>query len=90
MRTFIGDLEIRIGLPDALLASHAGDCASDVAKLVQKVAIRSQLVRFTDDQIVAALRDYGAWSDDELKDRAENEKRLVWIAAGNIAEERDN
>lgn len=32
------------------------------------------------------LREYGAWSDEELKDHAANIKRIIWIAACDLAE----
>lgn len=32
------------------------------------------------------LKEYGAWSEDELKDDRANWNRIVWIAAHNIAE----
>ena len=68
-------------------ASHPGPCDDDVAELVQVPAIRRQLRKISDEDLREELREYGAWSDEELQDRQENELRIVWIAAGDICEE---
>jgi hypothetical protein len=41
----------------------------------------------TPEKVREELRETGAWDEDELADDAENWKRIVWIAAGNIADE---
>lgn len=33
------------------------------------------------------LAEYGAWDDNELADDDANWRRLIWIAAGNVAED---
>ena len=43
--------------------------------------------RCTPDAIRAELAEHGAWDDDELQDAGANWQRIIWIAAGNIAEE---
>jgi len=67
--------------------SHPGPCDDDVAALVATPAMGRQLRRIPDVDLVAELREYGAWNGAELADRAANERRIVWIAAGNILEE---
>jgi len=78
--------EIEMTLADAQSASHPGPCDADVASLRRKPQIAAQLAKFTDDQLREALREYGAWEDDELQDRDANENRALWSAACDIAE----
>ena len=79
--------EIKMTLARAQSASHSGDCEADVLELLKVPAIKAQLARIPTPALVAELEEYGAWDDEELQDRAENEKRIIWIAAGNICEE---
>lgn len=44
------------------------------------------VLKSTPDAIRAELKEYGAWDTDELADDAANLRRIVWIAAHNIAE----
>jgi len=77
--------EISMTLEQAQGAAHSGDCDADVDALLP--AMRAQLAGIPDDDLAAELREYGAWDEDELHDRAFNETRIVWIAAGEIASE---
>lgn len=78
---------IKMTLAQARTASHAGDCEDDVLELLKLPAIRAQRARIPTPALVAELEEYGAWDDEDLQDRAANEKRIIWIAAGNISEE---
>lgn len=55
-----------------------------VASAVDDPRLRPILDKIDPDLIVKDLREYGAWSDDDLKDREQNLHRLVWLAAWNI------
>lgn len=44
-------------------------------------------IRSTPDAIRAELKEYGAWDAEELADDEANRRRIVWIAAHNIAED---
>jgi hypothetical protein len=44
-------------------------------------------IRGTPDQIRKELKQYGAWSEDELSDDKANRKRLLWVASGDMMEE---
>jgi len=68
-------------------ASHPGECDADVAALLKLPNIKRQLKKISDTDLTEELREYGAWSDEELKSRVDNESRIIWIAAGNIIEE---
>ena len=47
-------------------------------------------INATQDQIRAELKEYGAWESEELKDDAQNLKRILWIGAWNIHEESES
>lgn len=79
-------------LPGACVAdcSHPGPCDADVAHWTPKIRAQVESDAFpnapTDDKIRAELDEYGAWDAEELADDDANWLRLVWIAAGNVAE----
>lgn len=86
-----GRFELRLPGACVLDCSHSGPCDDDVAHCVPE--IRAQIERDgfanapTPDTIREELRDCGAWGAEELADDDANFSRLVWIAAGNVADE---
>ncbi len=64
------------------------DCSGggDATEAVTYWANQIDLTHISDEALVDELSEYGAWSDDELSDRDENELRIVWIGACDIAE----
>lgn len=78
--------EIEMTIEQALGASHAGQCDSDVAALSRVPEIAAQLDSFTPDEIREALKEYGAWTDEELQDDEQNRQRALWSAACDIRE----
>jgi hypothetical protein len=79
--------EIELTRKQAAGASHSGACDDDVAALLTIPAIKRQLQKIPDEVLAAELQEYGAWDETELSIRADNEARIIWIAAGDIAEE---
>lgn len=79
--------DLVLTMEQARSASRPGDCTADVAALLTVPAIRRQLQKLLDVELRAELQRYGAWSEEELADRAANEARVIWIAAGQITEE---
>ena len=79
--------EIVMTKKQAKACSHSGPCDADVESLVATPAIARQLRRISDIDLVAELRKYGAWDAQELADRPANDRRIVWIAAGNIMDD---
>lgn len=65
--------------------SHSGECDSDVEHWAQRI---NRPATCTPDALRRELRKYGAWDDDQLANDDDNWLRIVWIAAGNIKEER--
>lgn len=63
--------------------SHQGDCGEDV----RAWASRLKLV-LDPDALRGELYGYGAWEEWELSDHEVNIRRIIWIAACNIKEDR--
>jgi hypothetical protein len=78
--------EIEMTQKQAISASHQGPCDLDVKALLHIPAIKKQLARIPDDVLAAELYDYTDW---DVSNRAENEERIIWIAAGDITEDRN-
>lgn len=74
----------------AASASHPGDCDADVKALLRDPRVRRQLERIVksmgNDAIRDELKRWGAWTDAELRDIADNFQRIVWLAACDITE----
>ena len=73
---------------DVLACSHQGDCEEDVNVVMRKPYLARQLKRIPAADIAAELKGYGAWDADQLADEYDNLARIVWIASGNIREEK--
>jgi hypothetical protein len=81
-----GRIELKLTMREAQSASHQGQCDSDVLTLSQRPTIARQLAKIDPAQLRRTLSEYGAWDDAELADHAQNLQRMLWIAAGDIAE----
>jgi len=84
--TSSGRIELNITKRQAAGASHPGPCDAEVLELSQAPAIRRQLEHIDPALLRAELAEYGAWDETELADHAQNLQRLVWLAAGDIAD----
>ena len=83
--------EMRLSGECVEACSHSGACDDDVAHWAPIVRAQVETDAFTNrptpNKIRAELKECGAWDADELADDEANWRRIVWIAAGNIAEE---
>ena len=79
-------IEFQMTLEQAQSASHSGQCDDDVEYLVTG-ALKGRLKKLKPDVLARELAEYGAWDDEQLKDHAENLRRIVWIAASDIVEQ---
>ena len=83
--------ELRIPGGCVLDCSHSGPCDEDVAYWTPKVKAQAAADAFpngpTPEKIRAELAEVGAWDEAELADDEANWNRLVWIAAGNVADD---
>lgn len=78
--------EIKMTKKEAVSASHQGKCDEDVEFLRNQPHIKRQLKNIPDEKLHDELKEYGAWDESELSNREDNERRIIWIAAGDIAD----
>ena len=90
MKTQLADFErFTLEIPEQAIpdCSHQGACDEDVEHWQSKIDRPDQC---TVDALTEELREYGAWEDEELRDDDANWRRIVWIAACNLKEERQS
>ena len=83
-----GRIELQLTKAQAQSCSHTGPCDAEVKSLSIVPAVRRQLEAIDPKLLAAELKEYGAWSNEELADHDQNLQRLVWVAAGEITEGR--
>jgi hypothetical protein len=66
--------------------SAPGPADEAVADAMTHPAIEKLMNKAPMNWIVRELREYGAWDDDELKNREDNLQRLLWTTACDIRE----
>jgi|LakMenEpi03Aug12_release.lakeMendotaPanAssembly.Ray.scaffolds.fasta_scaffold02276_43 hypothetical protein len=64
---------------------HQGACDAGVEHWQGRV----DLSDIPDEALAAELGEYGAWSAEELADRQANDRRILWIAAGDIQDSKE-
>ncbi len=82
-----GRIEIEMSCDEARSASHQGRCDDDVLALSEMPAIAAQLAALDPADVRRELDGYGCWDDQELADHQQNLQRVLWLAAGDVAEE---
>lgn len=70
--------------------SHPGPCDQDVEALSTDAFIRAQLDAMDPEGLRKTLREYGAWSKEELEDHEQNLQRILWIATGDVSDSPEN
>jgi hypothetical protein len=81
-----GYIELAIDSDDAATGCHSGSCDDDVATLRRKPYIAEQLAALSADVVANVLREYGAWTAEDLANHDDNLSRLLWIACGDIVD----
>ena len=81
-----GCITLDIEQEDAESCTHPGECFSDVLALSKKLYIKQQIESIKPAVIAKILKEYGAWTPQELRSKRENIIRLLWIATHDIAE----
>ena len=72
------------------LCSQSGDMTKNVQdSLANNELIKSQYNALSEERVRYDLREYGAWSDDELSNHQDNLERLLWLACCDISERID-
>jgi len=82
-----GRIEFQMTLEQAESMSHSGQCDSDVAAGRECPSLAAQLVALDPAILRAELKEYGAWTAEELSDHNANLDRILWLAANDIKEE---
>lgn len=82
-----GLLSLEIALEDAQSGSHQGRCDEDIADLRRVPYIAAQLDKWSEADVRAELKGYGAWDEDDLADHDSNLNRMLWLACGAVVEE---
>ena len=61
---------------------HSGACDSDVAYWIERLNFD-----FDKQQGIDYLKEYGAWDEKQLQDHKENKHRVLWLFAGDYADD---
>lgn len=77
-----------IDIPDSLAewTDHPGDCERDLVKLMQIDEVKTELDKIDKENLKLELKEYGAWTDEELDNHHDNLMRILWITCCNINE----
>ncbi len=70
----------------ARIINHPGDCTHEIISMMQLPEIKRQLNKVAPKNLIDELREYGAWSEEELQNHEDNLQRILWIACCNINE----
>ena len=55
-----------------------------VEKACKHWRVKEKLAKYTDEELAEELSEYGALDEDELKNRKDNEARIVWSLAWDV------
>ena len=79
-----GTIEIPITgkLIKEICAIGSNDAA--VEKACKHWRVKEKLAKYTDEELAEELSEYGALDEDELKNRKDNEARIVWSLAWDV------
>lgn len=81
-----GRINLEMTQEQAESCSHSGSCDDDVAALSREPGIAKQLGEMDRALLASELEEYGAWDETELADHDQNLQRVLWLAAGDIAD----
>lgn len=83
---YIDGLEV----PDWVVDScpQSGNCDNALAEFREDDEVKAELDKLDPEQLKKELAEYGAWDDEQLNNHDENLTRILWIAIGNIWEEK--
>jgi len=82
---YIGN-ELNITKKQAAQGSHSGACDESIAALRKVPAIRRQLIKLDPANLKRELKEYGAWSEEELENHDDNLSRWLWLSCADINE----
>lgn len=79
-----GRITLILSDSEARTGHHQGQCDEDIAHLVALPHIAAQFERITHADLKRELRETGAWSEKELRNRSACRQRLLWLACGDV------
>lgn len=79
-------LELRLREQDVDSVPQSGAADESIAYLMRDSAIKGQLDSFAVADVIAHLKEYGAWDTSELQDHDENLSRVLWLAICDVRE----
>lgn len=77
---------ITLSLEEAEKGYHSRDCSEDVESLKKQLHIREQLDKINPESLRNELKEFGAWTEEELSDHEENLSRILWDACAKIVD----
>ena len=83
-RSSSGEIEILLTGKQIKSICTIGENDIAVTEVSNSLKIQELMKRYTDEQLLSALKEMGRWNDNELRDRQENINRLVWMLAWDI------
>ena len=86
MIAYFERFQIEMTLEQAKSVSHQGQCFPDVLELLKDKKYIRQFKKIDSESIIAVLKEYGAWDEEELLNFEDHQQRITWIAGGNIVE----
>ncbi|MDR2005323.1 MAG: hypothetical protein LBQ74_20055 [Prevotella sp.] len=77
-----------LDIPEVLAdwVDHPSDCEKDLVKMMQLEEIQTELSKIDLENFRQELKEYGAWTEEELSNHNDNLMRILWIACCNINE----
>lgn len=84
-----GEIELEITASQVRSVAISGRNDEVVAALMQQPEIAEQLNALDPALIAKTLKDYGAWSPEELCSAEDNRARLIWVACWDLRESGD-
>ena len=85
-----GRIVLNITRVQAQKGHHSGACDDDIEELLAVPAIARQIKKLDNATMAGELKEYGAWSEEELQDHKANESRILWLACGDLTEEMED
>lgn len=83
---YMGIIELPFNSDQIEGIGESGDNEPAVDRCLEQCDVVNAILDSKREQLVSVLREYGAWSDDELQDHETNKQRIVWIAGSDIAD----
>src|SRR5215216_6469948 len=83
--SYIGSIEV-----PAWTIEHfpqSGNCDSFIKEFIEIPEIKEELSEIDPENLKTELKEYGAWTNEQLEDHQENLERILWITYCNIIEE---